>query len=149
MSITFEHPGWLLLLVLLVPVWLLAWSTRGAHGRVKTGFILGTRTILVLLLAVAMAEPVWEQEGEGVTVAVVLDRSRSMPESLQQRSVRFLQDAADGSGRQPEDRIAVVHVATPPHQHPRDRRKASPHCTKERSLSIFVRGVGVGTPVQQ
>ena len=112
MSITFEHPGWLLLLVLLVPVWLLAWSTRGAHGRVKTGFILGARTILVLLLAVAMAEPVWEQEGEGVTVAVVLDRSRSMPESLQQRSVRFLQDAADGSGRQAEDRIAVVHVAT-------------------------------------
>ena len=112
MSIIFEHPGWLLLLVLLVPVWLLAWSTRGSHGRVKTAFIFGTRTLLVLLLAVPMAEPIWEQEGEGVTVAVILDRSRSMPEALQQRSVRFLQDAAEGPGRRAEDRIAVVHVAT-------------------------------------
>jgi uncharacterized membrane protein len=112
MSITFEHPGWLVLLLLLVPVWLLAWSTRGAHGPVKSGVIVGARTVLVLLLAVAMAEPVWEQEGEGVTVAVVLDRSRSVPDALQQRSVQFLQDAAEGPGRRAEDRIAVVHVAT-------------------------------------
>lgn len=112
MTILFEHPGWLLLLLLLVPVWLLAWATRGAHGPIKTGFILGLRSLLVTILAVAMAEPVWEQEGEGVTVAVVLDRSRSVPLVLQERAVQFLQEAAAGAGRRPEDRIAVVHVAS-------------------------------------
>jgi hypothetical protein len=99
MTILFEHPGWLLLLLLLVPVWLLAWATRGAHGPIKTGFILGLRSLLVTILAVAMAEPVWEQEGEGVTVAVVLDRSRSVPLVLQERAVQFLQEAAAGAGR--------------------------------------------------
>ncbi|MCH2149764.1 MAG: glutamine amidotransferase, partial [Phycisphaerales bacterium] len=112
MSLLFEHPGWLLLLLLLVPVWLLAWATRGVHAPLKSGLILGLRSLLVAILAVAMAEPIWEQEGEGVTVAVVLDRSRSVPPALQERAVQFLQDAAQGMGRRAEDQIAVVHVAS-------------------------------------
>lgn len=110
MPITFEHPGWLLLVLLLVPVWLLSWSSRGGLSPLRTTIVVALRTILVLVLAVTLARPAWEQEGEGVTVAVVLDRSRSVPQQLLEQAVDWLQVAAEGPERQPGDRIAVVQA---------------------------------------
>ena len=108
MPITFEHPGWLLLVLLLVPVWLLSWSSRGGLSRTRTTIVVLLRTLLVLVLATTLARPAWQQEGEGVTVAVVLDRSRSVPAQLLEQAVDWLQSAAEGPGRQAGDRIAVV-----------------------------------------
>ena len=108
MPITFEHPGWLLLVLLLVPVWLLSWSSRGGLSPLRTTIVVALRTVLVLVLAMTLARPAWQQEGEGVTVAVVLDRSRSVPPQLLEEAVRWLQTAAEGPQRQPGDRIAVV-----------------------------------------
>jgi len=110
MSIAFEHPGWLLLLLLLIPTWALGWGGRGAHGPTRAIIILGLRSLLLLILSLALAEPIWEQEGEGVTVAVVFDRSRSVPVQLQNQAVHYLEDAARGPGRRPEDQVAVVQV---------------------------------------
>ena len=110
MPITFEHPGWLLLVLLVIPIWILSWSSRGGLSPLRTSIVVALRTLLVLVLAFTLAQPAWEQEGEGVTVAVVLDRSRSVPQPLLERAVAYLQAAAEGPGRQAGDRIAVVQV---------------------------------------
>jgi hypothetical protein len=77
LPIQFDRPGWLILLLLLIPVIALAWGglTRsGSRNRSIASTI--TRCIIIILLAVAIAKPVWEQSGKGVTVIAVLDRSK-------------------------------------------------------------------------
>ena len=80
----------------------------GGLSPLRTTIVVALRTVLVLVLAMTLARPAWQQEGEGVTVAVVLDRSRSVPPQLLEEAVRWLQTAAEGPQRQPGDRIAVV-----------------------------------------
>jgi len=105
----FEHPGWLLLLVLLAPVW---WWSRGA--RVSLGPVRGVvvpvlRGLLVAALVLALAEPVMLRSNDDLTVAVVLDRSRSITEAELDAAVQWLQQAT--SARSEDDRLAVVHAA--------------------------------------
>ena len=111
LPIQFDRPGWLLLLVLLVPVLYLAWGglTRsGARSRAVASTI--TRCIIVILLATAIAKPVWEKTGEGVSVIVVLDRSQSIPRHLQEQSVAVLQEWTASDRRGEHNRLAVISV---------------------------------------
>ena len=111
LPIQFDRPGWLLLLVLLVPVLYLAWGglTRsGARSRAVASTI--TRCIIVILLATAIAKPVWEKTGEGVSVIVVLDRSQSIPRHLQEQSVAVLQEWTSSDRRGEHNRLAVISV---------------------------------------
>ncbi|MAB83909.1 MAG: hypothetical protein CMJ24_10830 [Phycisphaerae bacterium] len=110
MPILFEHPGWLLLMLLVIPIWILSWSSRGGLSPIRTAIVVLLRTVLVLVLSITLAQPAWEQEGEGVTVAVVLDRSRSIPPPLLEEAVEWLRSASEGPGRTSDDRIAVVQV---------------------------------------
>ncbi|MCP4839672.1 MAG: VWA domain-containing protein [Planctomycetes bacterium] len=102
----FEHPGWLVLLVLLVPV---LWWSRGA--RVSLGPVRGIvipllRCLLIVLLVCALADPVLSRHSDRQTVAIVLDRSRSMDQSGLDAAVRWLQDST--SNRSESEYLAVV-----------------------------------------
>ncbi|MAI67281.1 MAG: hypothetical protein CMJ26_05340 [Phycisphaerae bacterium] len=111
LPIQFDRPGWLLLLLLLVPVIYLAWGglTRsGARSRAVASTV--TRCIIVILLATAIAKPVWEKKGEGVTVIAVLDRSQSIPRSLQMQSVDAFQQWTAPDRRGEHNRLAVISV---------------------------------------
>ena len=108
MPIYFEQPGWLLLAFLLIPCWwLLARSREGFSSR-RWWFIGTTRSVLILVLALAMAEPVFEDRSESLTVAVVVDRSRSIPRRQLERAVAWVEEAAQGPSRLPDDRLAVI-----------------------------------------
>ena len=109
LPLQFDRPGWLILLVLLVPVILFAWSglqRRGARGRAIASTI--SRSIIVILLAVAIARPVWEKTGKGVTVIAVVDRSQSIPKHIQKDVVATLKKWTSAENRGPEDRLAVI-----------------------------------------
>ncbi|MCH2132915.1 MAG: VWA domain-containing protein [Phycisphaerales bacterium] len=110
MPIHFEQPGWLLLAVLLVPTWWWLRRSQEAFGPGRWISIGIARTLLILVLSVAMAEPVLQRESEGLTVAVVLDRSRSIGRSQLERASYWLEEAAQGPQRLPDDRLAVVQV---------------------------------------
>ena len=110
MPITFEQPGWLLLAVLIVPTWWWLLKGRDAFGRGRWFTIGIMRSILLLILAVALAQPVLEREAEGLTVAVVIDRSRSIPRTQLERAISFLETAGEGGQRQPDDRLAVIQL---------------------------------------
>ncbi|MBT5382829.1 MAG: hypothetical protein HOL13_08320 [Phycisphaerae bacterium] len=105
----FEHPGWLMVLVLLAPV---VWRSRGA--RVSLGPVRGVvvpvlRCVLIIALVLALAEPVILRSNDDLTVAVVLDRSRSIMPTELDAAVDWVQQATVGRGE--SDRLAVVHAA--------------------------------------
>ena len=111
LPIQFDRPGWLILLLLLIPIIVLAWnglSRKGARGRAIASTI--TRCCIIILLAVAIARPVWEQIGRGVTVITVLDRSLSIPKQIQNRAVAALQSWTSPERRGNDDRLAVISV---------------------------------------
>jgi uncharacterized membrane protein len=112
LPIQFDRPGWLLLLLLVVPTYLLARRSIGGLSRAKTLVTFAVRAVVILLLAAALARPVWEKRGEGLTVTVILDRSQSIPLAMKEYSLKFLRQAAVGGARRDEDRLAVITVAT-------------------------------------
>lgn len=110
MPIQFDKPIWLLLLLLIVPCFFMARRSIGGLSRAKATTIFALRTIVILLLATALAHPVWEKRGEGVTVTILLDRSQSVPLPLKSSSVNFLRKAVEAD-KNPEDRVAVITIA--------------------------------------
>ncbi|MED5508558.1 MAG: hypothetical protein VX684_12070 [Planctomycetota bacterium] len=108
--IQFEQPGWLLLLGLLVPIWLISVLHRDRVSRFRRYASLAVRTVVVLLLAMALARPTLVKRGEAVTVTVVSDVSQSIPIDLRVRAGSLFQSLAAGR-TDPEDRLAAVSFA--------------------------------------
>ncbi len=110
--IQLEHPGWLLLLVLLIPV--LWWSRHARHtlGSIRGVLIPTLRCLLILTLVLALADPIWSRSSNDLTVAVVLDRSSSVDEELVESAVHWLQDATRDRGE--GDLLALVHAGQSP-----------------------------------
>jgi uncharacterized membrane protein/Mg-chelatase subunit ChlD len=105
----FERPLFLLLLLLLVAVLVLAWRSRNGEERWKWWTSLVLRSLVVLALVAALAQPSFVRRGEALTTAFVLDRSRSIPVSLLASSRDFVQELVKGK-REQEDRVAAISV---------------------------------------
>lgn len=108
--IQFDHPGWLLLLLLIVPAILIARKSIGGLSKRKAYVSLIIRSMVILLLSLTLAQPVWEERGEGLTVTVLLDRSQSVPLPLQKYALDFIREAA-ALKENPEDRLSVITLA--------------------------------------
>ncbi|MGA1399988.1 MAG: VWA domain-containing protein, partial [Phycisphaerales bacterium] len=108
--IRFEHPGWLLLLLLVPLAWWLARRAAGTLSPARRWISLGLRAIVIVLLAAALAEPSWVKRSDDLAVIVVADTSRSVPRELLAEAESYLKAAADARER-PEDRLALVTVA--------------------------------------
>jgi len=83
-------------------------TRRGARGRAYASTI--TRCIVIALFAIAIARPVWNQIGKGVSLIAVIDRSHSIPNQLQEQVVATLQEWTSPNRRGPDDRLAVISV---------------------------------------
>lgn len=111
--LTFERPGWLLLVLLMVPVILLSRRGRAgagpaaASGRIWTA--VAFRCAVILLLAVALAQPSLVKQGRGLTLLMVVDVSQSVPLGLKREVEQTIREIA-ASKRRPEDRIGVVVI---------------------------------------
>lgn len=112
LPLQFDRSGWLLLLLLIVPTYLFARRSIGGLSRAKATLTFALRVFVILLLSLAMAQPIWEKRGEGLTVTVILDRSQSIPLPLMASFLNFMRTATDApETRKPEDRVAVITVA--------------------------------------
>ena len=105
----FERPIFLLLLLLIVPVLYLAWRSRRSEERWKWWASLALRTLVVVALVAAIAQPSLVRRGEALTTVFVLDRSRSVPPQ-RLADARGFAEALVEAKRAPEDRVAVVTV---------------------------------------
>jgi len=105
----FERPALLLLLLLLVPVFVLAWRSRRSEEPWKWWSSLALRTLVVLMMVFALAQPSFVLRGEALTTVFVLDRSSSIPTDLLERSRGFAKALA-AAKEEPEDRVAAVTI---------------------------------------
>lgn len=103
----FEHPVWLLLLLLVVPAFLIARRSITAGSRGKALLTFALRVFVILALTTALSNPTWEKRGEGLTVTVILDRSYSIPLPLKESAMNFIQQAAEHRVND-ADRIASI-----------------------------------------
>ena len=78
-----------------IPAFLMSRRSIGGLSLLKSWATFAIRCLVILMLAVALARPVWEKRGEGLTVTVVLDRSQSIPLAMKDLSLEFLRDATD------------------------------------------------------
>ncbi len=108
--LTFEHPWLLLVSLLAIPTALLARAGREGQSRAKLIGSIIARSVLLLLLAVALARPSIIDRGESVTLMVVADVSRSIPREWRRDGERFLARVEEAK-RNEDDRIGVVTVA--------------------------------------
>lgn len=106
----FEHPGWLLLLLLIPLAWWIARAGRGSLSRGRRTTSLVVRALVILALTAALAEPSVVHRSDDLAVIVVADASRSVPRDRLEEAERFVVAAAEARER-PEDRLAVVTVA--------------------------------------
>ncbi len=108
--IGFERPIALLLLAVLPVLCWMSWRRRHATGVARAWTSAIVRSTLVALLSLSLAQPSIVRTGEGVTVLIVADVSRSIPRDLLGRAEAALQQAT----RHPPhraDRVGVVTVA--------------------------------------
>lgn len=111
LPIQFEDPGWLLLLLLIVPTWLVTAIWGGALSRTRRWLSLTVRILVLLTITMALARPTWVKRGEALTVTVVSDVSRSVPLSERIRADSLVQ-ALLRDKREADDRIAAVGVGS-------------------------------------
>jgi Ca-activated chloride channel family protein len=105
----FGQPWWLLSSIILVPIIWLARKNLNSLGTVRRWSAIVLRCIVVLILVALLARPTLTQKSRRLTVIVVLDRSQSIPEELQEASLKYLSEAL-GEKIAP-DQLAVVDVA--------------------------------------
>lgn len=109
--IEFERPIWLVLIALVLPAYVMARRSIGGLSPLKTHITFAIRVVVITLLAMALARPTWLKKGEGLTVIVIVDRSRSIPLPLREEALEYLRVATTPQmGRKPEDRLGIVTV---------------------------------------
>ncbi len=111
MPIEFERPEMLLAVLLVVPTAWMAVRARGGQSRARLVAATAIRCVLLVTLAMALAEPRHVHRRDELTVTMVVDRSLSVPGRLQRESLEFLRRAAEDPARRSGDRTAVIAVA--------------------------------------
>jgi len=109
--IQFDRPIWLWLIPITwaLSIWIGLRSLSGL-GSLTRRVAIAVRLIVLALVACALAEPQWRRTSEDVSVTVVLDASRSVPQRIQAQVDRFL-DEASASKRRIGDRLGMVTAA--------------------------------------
>ena len=83
-SIGFDSPWYLLLLVLLPPLWLLSFRSLAVLGPLRRWVALGLRSIVLVAIIFALAEIQAVRTSDRVAVLYLLDESSSIPASRRQ-----------------------------------------------------------------
>lgn len=109
--IEFAQPQWFWLLAILVPLAVLI-GRKSLSGMATNGrrVALVVRLFVLAMLVAALARPSSRDAAEDVAATIVVDMSRSVPTSVQERARAFVRDAAE-QGKEPTDRIGTVAVA--------------------------------------
>ena len=107
-TIQFEHPIWLLGLLLAVPVVWLGLRSLAGLGPWRQRIAITIRVIVIGLIVVLLAGPQYTRTYRHLTVLAVLDRSQSVPRALQEKAMAYLNATGKDKTKAKEDRIGVV-----------------------------------------
>ena len=121
--ISFVSPGWLLLLAVLPLMWWHAWRTLRLMGRLRRLTVIGLRSLVIALLAVALAEIQMVRISDRLTVIYLLDQSMSIPEGRRKAMVEYVNAEVRKHWRE-GDRAGVIvfgrdaAIEVPPYDEP-------------------------------
>ncbi|HEY2762354.1 MAG TPA: VWA domain-containing protein, partial [Pirellulales bacterium] len=112
MSLSFDHPWYLVLLALVPVIWLLSYRGLSGLGSLRRIFALAVRTgvLVLIILALAQVQSVWTSPR--LTVLYLLDQSLSIPEPQRQMMADFVkQSVAQHRDAKRQDRAGVIVFA--------------------------------------
>ncbi len=105
-NFSFIHPGAFWLLLLLVPIWVLAFVTPRRLSPTRFWWSLGLRTLMVVALILSLAGTQIVRGVDQVTTVFLLDSSDSVSPSARSQAEVFVQDALET--KQENDLSAVI-----------------------------------------
>jgi uncharacterized membrane protein len=108
-SIAFDRPAYLVLLALIpLMIWLGRHSLAGL-GRVRRWTALGLRSLVTLLIVMALADAQYRRQSDELSVVYLLDQSLSIPAPQRQAMLEYV-NASLAQHRQPthNDRFGVI-----------------------------------------
>jgi Mg-chelatase subunit ChlD len=119
--LAFDRPQYLLLLLVVPLLWWIGRESLSGLGAGRRWIALAVRTLLVVLIAFALAEVQLVRTSNRVAVMYVVDRSASIPAETSEAVLQYIHSSTDGhASARDEDRSGVIvfgrdaAVETPP-----------------------------------
>lgn len=106
-GVAFAHPAWLWWLLLIPAMAWIALRRKGALGGFRGGAALILRSLVVLMVAAALADVQIVRSSDRVTTFFLLDRSRSIPERFRRAMLAYVNLAVE-TQRRDGDRAGVI-----------------------------------------
>lgn len=104
-----DRPWYLLLLGVIPLIWLFSFQSLAGLGRFRRLLALGLRTVVVLLIVLALAEVQLLRTSQKVTVIYLLDQSESIPQSKREAMLDYVvKSVAKHRQADREDRAGVI-----------------------------------------
>src|SRR4051794_21736123 len=88
--LSFDSPGWLALLALLPVLWWFSFRSLAALGNVRRIAAIALRSVVLILVILALAELQWKRITDRLTVIYLIDESLSIPEPLKPVMVNYV-----------------------------------------------------------
>ena len=105
----FEEPRWLWLLLLLPLLWVFSFHSLSGLGRVRRLIVLTLRSLVFLLIILALAEMQWLRSHDRMTAIYLLDQSASIPVELREAMVDVVkQSVSEHRDDSRRDRAALI-----------------------------------------
>ena len=105
----FDQPGYLLLLLLLPVIWVLSYRSLSGLGPIRRWVAIGLRSLVYLLIVLALAEMQFLRVNDGMTVIYLLDQSASIPQSQREAMVEYVKEAvSEQRDDTRKDRAALI-----------------------------------------
>lgn len=92
LQIGFDKPQWLLALILLPILWAVSFRSLAGLGPYRRLFALGFRTLVLVLMVLALAEVQLKRISDRVTVMYLLDQSESIPKITREAMLRYVME---------------------------------------------------------
>jgi uncharacterized membrane protein/Mg-chelatase subunit ChlD len=109
LEIAFDSPGYLALLAILPLVWWFSFSSLAGLGQVRRAVAIGLRSLVFVLLVLALAETQWVRVSQRLTVLYLLDQSLSVSPQQSDAMVKYVNKAISSQrDRAQQDRAGVI-----------------------------------------
>ncbi|MFN0021002.1 MAG: glutamine amidotransferase [Pirellulaceae bacterium] len=92
LQIGFDKPQWLLALILLPILWAVSFRSLAGLGPYRRLFALGFRTLVLVLMVLALAEVQLKRISDRVTVMYLLDQSESIPKITRETMLKYVME---------------------------------------------------------
>lgn len=88
--LSFDSPGYLLLLAALPLLWIASYRSLAGMGPVRRWVAIVLRSLVLLLLVCALADMQWKQLSDRLTVIYAVDESLSIPEAVKPAMIDYV-----------------------------------------------------------